>query len=310
MAEAYELGVLNSLFDILGAELGPLGRTRVGTFLGENLGFCHSHGQAHHFKIRATNFYLKMVKRVVLKASDIAAIIGRHQYKSRVEVFNDYWKKYSPCTFVGKTKNEEAREALAVSEGAQKVLADALAVETKSSSEAASTFEAAKAKVISDSKLNADQKAKVIEHLRTEVYTSHGTRSEDRTSDKVAKDTGARLVRDDAFYNLEVCTLGQTNFVICGKIDRIEEKDDGTKVLVEIKNRTNRLFRRVPEYEFIQIQVYLQMLGLVHARLVEQYNNQVLSHTVDRDEETWTNEIMPGVQEFCAQLHSRFGPEE
>lgn len=250
------------------------------------------------------------VKRVILKASDVAAIIGRHQYKSRDEVFNDYWKKYSPETFTGQTKKDKALEALGVSESAQKALASALAVETKSSTEAAETFEKAKAEVNSDSKLSAEQKATVIEHLRSEVYTTHGTRSEDRTSDKVTKDTGARLVRDDAFYNLDVCTLGPTKFVVCGKIDRIEEKDDGSRVLVEIKNRTNRLFRRVPEYEHIQIQVYLQMLGLVHARLVEQYNNQVLSHDVVRDEEMWTNVIMPGLREFCAQLHSRFGPAE
>jgi hypothetical protein len=249
-------------------------------------------------------------KRVILKASDVAAIIGRHQYKARDDVFNDYWKKYSPETFLGQTKNDKALEALSVSDSAQKVLASALAVKAKDSTEVAQTFEKAKEQVNSDAKLNAEQKAEVIEHLRSKVYTTHGTRSEDKTSDKVTQETGARLVRDDAFYNLDVCTLGQTKFVICGKIDRIEEKDDGSRTLVEIKNRTNRLFRRVVDYEFIQIQVYLQMLGLVHARLVEQYNNQVLSHPVDRDEEMWKNEITPALREFCAQLYSRFEQEE
>jgi hypothetical protein len=248
--------------------------------------------------------------RVVLKASDVAAIIGRHQYKARDEVFNDYWKKYSPDTFTGQTKKEKALEALGASESAQKILESALAFEAKDSKEAAQTFEKAKAQVNLDPKLSVEQKVEVIEHLRSQVYTTHGTRSEDKTSDKVTKDTGARLVRDDAFYNLDVCTLGQTKFVICGKIDRIEEKDDGSRVLVEIKNRTNRLFRRVVDYEFIQIQVYLQMLGLVRARLVEQYNSQVLSHDVDRNEEMWSNEIMPALREFCVQLHSRFGQEE
>ena len=248
--------------------------------------------------------------RVVLKASDVAAIIGRHQYKPRDEVFNDYWKKYSPDTFTGQTKKEKALEALGASESAQKILESALAFEAKDSKEAAQTFENAKTQVNLDTKLSVEQKAEVIEHLRSQVYTTHGTRSEDKTSDKVTKDTGARLVRDDAVYNLDVCTLGQTKFVVCGKIDRIEEKEDGSRVLVEIKNRTNRLFRRVVDYEFIQIQVYLQMLGLVRARLVEQYNSQVLSHDVERDEEMWKNEVMPALQAFCVQLHSRFGQEE
>jgi hypothetical protein len=36
----------------------------------------------------------------------------------------------------------------------------------------------------------------------------------------------------------------------------------------------------------------------------------VLSHDVDRNEEMWSNEIMPALREFCVQLHSRFGQEE
>ena len=91
--------------------------------------------------------------------------------------------------------------------------------------------------------------------------------------------------------------------MVVGKIDRIEEKPDGSRTLVEIKNRTNRLFKQVVEYEYIQVQVYLKMLGLVHARLVEQYNSQVLSHNVELDEEMWTNEIMPGLEAFCKELN-------
>ena len=249
-------------------------------------------------------------RRVIIKASDVAACVGRHQYKARSEVLNEIWKKNWPETFKGLTKTDKAQEILQISTEAQQVLSAAVRVKARDSSEVQSVFEKAKEAINSDPKLNTTQKAEVIEHVRSQVYTTHGTRSEDKTSDKVTKDTGARLVRDDAFYNLDVCTLGQTKFVVCGKIDRIEEKEDGSRVLVEIKNRTNRLFRRVVDYEFIQIQVYLQMLGLVRARLVEQYNSQVLSHDVERDEEMWKNEVMPALQAFCVQLHSRFGQEE
>jgi hypothetical protein len=165
-------------------------------------------------------------------------------------------------------------------------------------------FEKAKEAINSDSKLSTAQKAEVLEHVRSQVYTTHGTRSEDKTSDQVEVAEKTRLVRDDSFYNLDVCTIGDVKFVVCGKIDRIEERPDGTRVLVEIKNRTNRLFRRVIDYEFVQVQVYLQMLGLVHARLVEQYNNQVLSHDVARNEETWTNELLPGLVDFCNELYT------
>ena len=244
-----------------------------------------------------------MNSRIVLRASDVAAIIGRNKYKPRNEVFDDLWKKYAPQTFTGKTKKDKAEEALSASDAARVVLASALNTKAKDSAEVQKIYAEALQKVNSDSKLNAAQKAEVAEHLRSKVYTTHGTRSEDTTSAKVEAEQGVKWSKDNAFYTHDVCELGDKKFVVVGKIDRIEERPDGSKVLVEIKNRTNRLFRKVPEYEMIQVQVYLQMLGLVHARLVEQYNNQVLSHDITRDEEMWANVIVPGLEEFCYELN-------
>jgi hypothetical protein len=246
-----------------------------------------------------------MSKRVVLKASNVAAMIGRHRYKPRSEVFDELWKKYAPAKFTGKTKSDKAEEALSVSRDAHDIYEKIKNVKTETSDQVQAIFKEASAKINFDPKLNNVQKAEVIEHMRSQIYTSHGTRSEDRTSDKVESEEGVRLVRDENFYQFEICTIDDTRYVVMGKIDRIEEKPDGSKILVEIKNRTNRLFNSVPEYEFIQIQVYLQMLGLIHARLVEQYNNQVKSHDVTRDEEMWDNEIIPKLKKFCEELHSK-----
>ena len=244
-----------------------------------------------------------MNSRIVLKASDVAAILGRNQYKPRQDVLNDLWKKYAPQTFTGKTKKDKADEALSVSSEAQAVLATALNTKAKDSHDVQKIFSEALEKVNSDTKLSKEQKAEVAEHLRSKVYTTHGTRSEDKTAEKVAIQENVSWVKDNAFYTHDVCELGDKKFVVVGKIDRIEERPDGSKVLVEIKNRANRLFRKVPEYEMIQVQMYLQMLGLAHARLVEQYNNQVLSHDITRDEEMWANVIVPGLEEFCHELN-------
>jgi hypothetical protein len=393
-----------------------------------------------------------MTIRVILKASNVAAMVGRHRYKPRSEVLDELVKKYAPEKFTGKTKEDKAVEALAFSVEAQAVLKSAIKIEAKNSGQVQEVFRAAQKAINFDSKLNNEQKAEVIDHLRSKVYTTHGIRSEDKTADtveelkteveevkkqhkvaeiaakaaesnavqavaavapliiavktaetamvqavaavaplvvafkkaeknykkavkdnsgieearKLKEDTERKereareearlallkkeelekkeqearkkaeiaqelrdaadaterkwkdmldkksavadklpgnLIRDDNFYNFFVCEIDGIRYVICGKIDRIEERPDGSRVLVEIKNRTNRLFNSVPEYEFIQVQVYLQMLGLVHARLVEQYNNQVKSHDVDRDEETWVNEILPELQKFCEELH-------
>ena len=41
-------------------------------------------------------------QRIVIRASDVAAIIGKNQYKPPYEVFDDMWKRYMPTTFEGK----------------------------------------------------------------------------------------------------------------------------------------------------------------------------------------------------------------
>lgn len=247
--------------------------------------------------------------KIILKASDVAAIIGRNPYKPRSDILTEYWKKYSPQTFTGKTTTDRANEALDISPVARTIMNSAVSVKARDSTEAARTFEAARVALSADTSLSETQRAEVIDHVRSKVYTSHGTRSEDRTSTKVMAETGARLVRDNSFYNLDVAEINGHTFMVRGVIDRIEEKPDGSRVLVEIKNRMNRLFKRVVDYEMIQVQVYLQMLGLVHARLVEQYNSQVMSHDIDRDEEMVQNEIMPGLKDFCAELAECIGDD-
>lgn len=242
--------------------------------------------------------------RIVIKASDVAAIIGMNRYKPRKEVMDDMWKKYSPETFKGLTKKDKAEQALGFSTEAQEVLAGSLEIRAKDSNQVQSIFNEARDKVISDPKLSDAQKTDVVEHLRSKIYTTHGTRSEDQTADKVQADENVRLVRDNSFYNYDVCEMEDARFVITGKIDRIEEHEDGTRTLVEIKNRTNRLFNKVVEYEMVQVQVYLQMLGLVRARLVEQYNTQVKSHDVTRDDEMWDDVILPGLVAFCEELYN------
>jgi hypothetical protein len=239
---------------------------------------------------------------VRIKASDVAACIGRHQYKPRAEVIDSMWKRYWPSTFEGLTKEDRAQEALSNSTEAQEIIRKTLKIRAKDSNEANAIMAKAREQITLDAKLSDAQKVEVIEHIRSKVSTTHGTRSEDLTADKVTADEGATLVRDEAFYQKHIASINGIDFCITGKIDRIEERPDGSRVLVEIKNRMNRLFRKVPEYEMIQVQVYLQMLNLVQARLIEQHNNQVASHDIERDDVLWREEILPALVNFCEEI--------
>ena len=242
------------------------------------------------------------MRRIIIKASDVAAVIGQNKFKPREEVFNELWKKHSPENFNLKTKSDEAKEALAKSYDAQKIVALATSHKAKNSTDAEQTFRRASILIAEDQTLSADDKVKVTEHLRSKVYTSHGTRTEDRTADE----TGLTLVKDTSFYNYEICIIGDNQYVVTGKIDRIEEHPDGSKTLVEIKNRTKALFRRVYPSEMIQIQTYLHMLDLDNAKLIEQFNSEINTMKVERDRDMWNNEIAPSLEVFCNDLDRVF----
>ena len=247
-----------------------------------------------------------MAPRVVIKASDVAACIGLNPYKPATEVRDELWKKYWPDTFEGLTKREEAQISLAKSSEAQKILAMAVSFRAKDSAEAQANYEKAKKDIEICTTLSPEDREKVIEHLRSTCYTTHGTRSEDKTAAKVTEETGVTLLRDNAFYTLPLLeTEDGTTFHVTGKIDRIEVDADGRRTLVEIKNRTRCLFKSLRDYENVQIQVYLRMLGLNRAKLIEQYNNTTNTITVTRDEEIWDNKIWPGVLDFAIDLHAR-----
>jgi hypothetical protein len=150
-----------------------------------------------------------------------------------------------------------------------------------------------------DESLTNDQKKMVNEHMKKMIYTNHGTRSEDTTADL----DESKLYTDDTFYSFKVTSIEGTTYEIVGRIDRYQLEEDGSKTLVEIKNRTRGLFKKVRDYEMIQVQTYLQMLDLSKARLVEQYNNERLSYNIQRNQEQWDKQIIPRLTEFCKTLH-------
>lgn len=243
-------------------------------------------------------------KRIVIKASEVAACIGLNPYKPASEVRDEIIKKNWPESFTGQTKQDLAYAALNRSAASQKVLCEAVAFKAQNSEEAHKNFERAKAIVDADELLTDSDRSKIIEHIRSRCYTSHGTRSEDKTAVKVSEDTGATLVRDNAMYKLNVIEMENVQFFIAGRVDRIEVGADGSRTLIEIKNRTRGLFRSLREYENVQVQVYMQMLGLHKAKLIEQYNSTTSTIEVSRDEELWDNVIWPGVVAFARDIYS------
>ena len=260
-------------------------------------------GQVYPYLMGNTERELKplTIKKVIIGASSVATAIGCG-FKKPGELVNELWKKYSPQTFKGSTKEEEALVVLNSLETTKKILQQAESFKSETSTdvqqETRKLFHQ-----IEHSGLLPQEMVQAKDYIRKTLYTNHGTRNENKTAmfDKNA----ANLVEDETFYKYDICVIEGTLYQVVGRIDRIQNNEDGSRTLVEIKNRANGLFNRVRDYEEVQCQTYLQMMeGIEYCRLVETYNGQSKSYLIQKDYPKWKNEILPKLQNFCEYLHS------
>ncbi len=239
------------------------------------------------------------VPKVIIGASSVASAIGVG-FKRQPELISDLWKKYSPKTFEGKTKEDAALEILMWNTSTKKILEEAVNFKSENSDEVAQKTRAIYHQ-IEHSGLSAEDIVVAKDHLRKTLYTNHGTRNEYKTADA----DRANLIEDDTFYTYDICTIEGTLYQIVGRIDRLQMNEDGSRTLVEIKNRTKALFNRVRDYEEVQCQTYLQMLGdIKYCRLVEDYNGERKGYLIEKDDERWVGVTVPKLQNFCELFHS------
>ena len=149
------------------------------------------------------------------------------------------------------------------------------------------------------SNLRGDDKKNAYDYMRKILYTNHGTRHEDTTASHYDD-----LEIDDTFYTYDVCSLEGTVYQIVGRIDRVRQNYDGTKTIIEIKNRSRGLFKTVRDYEDIQCQTYMEMMDLNTCNLIEQYNDSRMGYEIRRDRKKWLSEIRPKIIGFCEYFHS------
>jgi len=69
-------------------------------------------------------------------------------------------------------------------------------------------------------------------------------------------------------------------------------------------NRMRRFFDQIPLYEYVQIQVYLQVVERDRAVLVQRFNGNQREETVQKDDAFWTTEMVPGLAAFSARIES------
>lgn len=212
---------------------------------------------------------------VCIYASQVAACVGLNRYKPVGDAVQQVWQRLDHAGFRDALVRNQLRTP---DERAQSILNDrahlkacvevaAAAPAAHTSAEAARRYAEAAAVLGSERNLAADDTNVIDEMLRQATYARYGTANESVALAYVRDTLGIACHQDPTFYKrmLGACH-GDWPWYIGGRVDALSQ--DRT-VLIEIKNRVNRLFYRAPAYENVQVQTYLHLLDMEQGLLVE-----------------------------------------
>lgn len=255
---------------------------------------------------------------VCVYASQLAACIGAHRHKKPHEALEAMWQRIDPAGFRGAmarngvTSAEEAARAAIEANAHLRDLVEAASRAPDTSAEVADRYERASRSLAS---LAEGQDLEANDGiLRHEAYTAYGTAREARVMERV-RDMGIACREDPKFHKKAEGQLplpggGECPWYIGGRVDAVS--DDRTLV-IEIKNRVNRLFYRVPEYERVQVQAYMHLLDIDRAMLVEcltlppgEPDREPDMHLhvthIPRDRPYWERDVAPRLRAFVEFL--------
>ena len=216
---------------------------------------------------------------VYIKVSDVAACIGMNPYKQPGEVMDLLLEKYVPEKYYGISKSSKQKLVINRNSNISNLVESVKQTVTTCSNETSALFETCNNIIHSEKDLSENEKSLVKEFFRKEIYTSYGIEHESAVADSF----GETCYEDNTFYKHKIATINGTNYVICGRIDRFTVNEKGEKVLIEIKNRANRLFGCLKDYEKIQVQTYMFMTGMKEAKLVERLDGTDAVYPVEYD---------------------------
>lgn len=132
-------------------------------------------------------------------------------------------------------------------------------------------------------------KSELLKKTDNIINTTHGITKEDSVIEQFEKKFNIKLDVSQEYYKKRF----KDNYFIGGKVDGLL-KD---QYIVEVKNRVNGFFNTVRDYENVQIQLYLYILDLNEAKLVECYNSKMRITVIYKNTD-FINEILESLNIF------------
>lgn len=254
--------------------------------------------------------------RIVIYASHVSTVTGDNPFSSIADTFDLVWQKSFPESFATSRAIAEEEKGEPIMTPEEQMNEDlkslGLAPEFQTAMETATkadgtTRAISQAKKIFETKLdalNVDSKTKdkLKRFTRSQINKTFGSNNEASFIKDFEFKTNIKVKENNQkFFKMDmgVTNLSKFPWALGGRIDGFH---DGR--LIEIKNRVSRIMDPIPEYEIVQFQCYLHLLGLPRGDLLQRMkaDSSTMGEkttSIQRDEQKFHQEIVPPLQLFC-----------
>jgi hypothetical protein len=164
--------------------------------------------------------------------------------------------------------------------------------------------------VIEKLSISDDKKRILLKESESFINKTHGTLKEDSAIEMYEKRFGVKLNTSQEFFKKQLnikSGAGTFDWFVGGRVDGlyIDETDSSKSYIVEVKNRTRGFFNTLRDYEKTQIHVYMYMLSIPMAKLVEKYENQIRITVIYQDD-NYLNDILYYLDIFITNFDKKF----
>lgn len=162
-------------------------------------------------------------------------------------------------------------------------------------------------KILSTMEISEDKKSFIKRESESFINKTHGTLKEDTAIEMYEKKFNVKLDTSQQFNKMNLKSTDKNDWYICGKVDGlyIDKNDKEKSYVVEVKNRTKGFFSTLRDYEKTQIQLYMYMLDLKTAKLVEKYKDKIRITIIYRDID-YINDIIEYSNIFASNFENNF----
>lgn len=143
--------------------------------------------------------------------------------------------------------------------------------------------------------------------IKGRVYMKRGNKYENKGINQYQRKTKTKITdRNEETIEKVIKRLPEYTIVLRSKIDGVDRKND---CLIEHKNRVYELFDQIPEYEQIQLEIYMRVTGLSKCKLVQTHFNDTCEIEFIPTTEGW-KKIKTQLIHTIAEIHNLLENED